>query len=311
MMKPSLLILAAGIGSRYGSLKQLDKFGPSGETLIDYSIFDALRAGFQKVTFVISNTIEDEFREVFIKRFRDKIEVHYVLQEIGDVPEGIQVTTQREKPWGTGHAVLVAAAKINEPFAVINADDFYGANSFKIIFSYLSSLDKNDKNYCLIGYKLSQTLSEHGYVSRAICDLDEEGYLKKIVERTHVLKIQEKIAYQEEGGTMIPIEGDPIVSTNLMGFTPSIFSHLEFYFERFIQEQSQNTKAEFLLPSVLNKIIGSNKARVKVLKTGENWFGVTYKEDKAIVIQKIQELVHRGIYPENLWKQEETQKNLN
>jgi UTP-glucose-1-phosphate uridylyltransferase len=300
-MKPSLLILAAGIGSRYGSLKQMDEFGPSGETLIDYSVFDAFRAGFHKVTFVISRNMENEFREIFSKRYQDKIEVHYVLQEIEDVPEGIQVSTHRIKPWGTGHAVLVVASKINEPFAVLNGDDFYGAESFKILFSYLSSLDKADKRYCLVGYKLSRTLSEHGYVSRAICELDEEGYLKSIVERTHVLKIQGKIAYQDEEGTMIPIEEDPIVSTNLMGFTPSVFSHLEFYFERFIQKHSQNAKTEFFLPDILNQIIQSHKARVKVLKTEENWFGVTYKEDKTAVTKKIQDLVHQGIYPENLW----------
>jgi dTDP-glucose pyrophosphorylase len=301
-MKPSLLILAAGIGSRYGSLKQMDKFGPSGETLIDYSIFDALKAGFQKVTFIISKNMKNEFKEIFIKRYQDKIEVHHILQEIEDVPEEIQVTTHRTKPWGTAHAVLVAASKIKEPFAVLNGDDFYGAESFKIIFSYLSSLDNADKSYCLVGYRLSKTLSEQGYVSRAICELDEEGYLKSIVERTHVLKIQGKIAYQDEEGTMIPIEEDPIVSTNLMGFTPSVFSHLEFYFERFIQEHSQNAKTEFFLPDILNKIIQTNKARVKVLKTGENWFGVTYKEDKTAATQKIQDLVHEGIYPENLWE---------
>jgi len=300
-MKPSLLILAAGIGSRYGSLKQMDEFGPSGETLIDYSVFDASRAGFHKITFVISRNMENEFREIFSKRYQDEIEVHYVLQEIEDVPEGIQVSTHRIKPWGTGHAVLVVASKINEPFAVLNGDDFYGAESFKILFSYLSSLDKADKRYCLVGYKLSRTLSEHGYVSRAICELDEEGYLKSIVERTHVLKIQGKIAYQDEEGTMIPIEEDPIVSTNLMGFTPSVFSHLEFYFERFIQKHSQNAKTEFFLPDILNQIIQSHKARVKVLKTEENWFGVTYKEDKTAVTKKIQDLVHQGIYPENLW----------
>jgi choline kinase len=301
-MKPSLLILAAGIGSRYGSLKQIDKFGPSGETLIDYSIFDALKAGFQKVTFVISKNMEKEFNEILVKRFQERIEVRYVIQDIEDVPEGIQITAQREKPWGTAHAVLAAAPKIEESFAVINADDFYGASSFKAVFSYLSSLYKDERNFCLVGYRLSKTLSEHGHVARAICDLDEEEYLKNIVERTRILKIQGKIVYQDEKGKRIPIRGDPVVSTNFMGFTPAVFSHLEFYFDRFIQEHSQDPKAEYFLPVVLNEIIRRHKARVKVLSSEENWFGVTYKEDKALVIQNIQDLINRGTYPKNLWK---------
>jgi len=301
-MKPSLLILAAGIGSRYGSLKQIDKFGPSGESLIDYSIFDAIKAGFQKATFIINKSMEKEFQEILVKRFQEKIEVHYIFQEIEDIPERIQVTARREKPWGTAQAVLLAAPRIKESFAVINADDFYGANSFKIIFSYLSSLEREDKNYCLVGFRLSKTLSEHGHVARAICELDEEGYLKSIVERTRILKIQGKIVYQDEKDDLIPIQGDPIVSTNFMGFTPSVFSHLDFYFDKFIQEHSQDPKAELYLPNVLNEIISKNKARVKVLRSGESWFGVTYKEDKAFVAQNIQGLVHRGIYPANLWK---------
>lgn len=301
-MKPSLLILAAGIGSRYGSLKQIDKFGPSGESLIDYSIFDAIKAGFQKAIFIINKSMEKEFQEILVKRFQEKIEVHYVFQEIEDVPEGIQITAQREKPWGTAQAVLMAAPKIKEPFAVINADDFYGANSFKIIFSYLSSLEKEDRNYCLVGFRLSKTLSEHGHVARAICELDDEGNLKSIVERTRILKIQGKIVYQDEKDNLIPIQGDPIVSTNFMGFTPSVFSHLDFYFDKFIQEHSQDPKAELYLPEVLNEIISKNKARVKVLSSGERWFGVTYKEDKTLVAQNIQALVHRGIYPANLWQ---------
>jgi len=301
-MKPGLLILAAGIGSRYGSLKQMDKFGPSGESLIDYSIFDALKAGFQKATFIINKSMEKEFQEILVKRFQEKIEVHYVFQEIEDVPEGIQFTPQREKPWGTAQAVLMAAPIIKESFAVINADDFYGTNSFRIIFSYLSSLEKEDKNYCLVGFRLSKTLSEHGHVARAICELDEEGYLKSIVERTRILKIEGKIVYQDEKNNLIPIQGDPIVSTNFMGFTPSVFSHLDFYFDKFIREHNQDPKAELFLPEVLNEIISRNKARVKVLSSDEQWFGVTYKEDKASVAQNIQELVHRGVYPANLWQ---------
>ncbi len=301
-MKPSLLFLAAGIGSRYGGLKQIDAFGPSGEMLIDYSIYDAIRAGFQKAIFVISKSIEKDFNEFFAKKFQDKMEMSYVLQKLEDVPEGIQVPPNREKPWGTTHAVLAAASKINEPFVVLNADDFYGRGTFQDIFSFLSSLNEGDRNtYCIVGFRLSKTLSEHGHVARAICDLDENGYLKNIVERTHVKKIDENIVYQDEEGRLIEIEGDPVVSLNMMGFTSSVFSHLQIYFEKFIREQSQNLKAELYLPNVVNDIIKCHAARVKILRTDEDWFGVTHKEDKAKVTRKIEELVEKGIYPKNLW----------
>jgi NDP-sugar pyrophosphorylase family protein len=302
-MKPSLLILAAGIGSRYGSLKQMDRFGPSGETLIDYSIFDAMRAGFRKVIFIISKIMENEFKEIFFKKYPDEIEVDYVLQRLEDVPEGVKIPPGREKPWGTTHAVLSAASKINEPFAVLNADDFYGANSFRIIFSHLSSLSKNEEEaYCIVGYRLSKTLSEHGPVARAICELDEKGYLKSIVERLKIKKIENKIFYQDEEGRLIEIKGDPMVSMNMMGFSASVFPHLKLCFEKFIQEHSQNPNAELYLPNVVNEMIKAKAAKVKILSSDEDWFGVTYKEDKAKAIKKIEELVKRGIYPRNLWK---------
>ncbi len=302
-MKPSLLILAAGIGSRYGSLKQMDRFGPSGETLIDYSIFDAMRAGFRKVIFIISKIMENEFKEIFYKKYPDEIEVDYVLQRLEDVPEGVKVPPDREKPWGTTHAVLSAASKINEPFAVLNADDFYGANSFRIIFSNLSSLKKNEEEaYCIIGYRLSKTLSEHGHVARAICELDEKGYLKSIVERLKIKKIENKIFYQNEEGRLIEIKGDPMVSMNMMGFFPSVFPHLKLCFEKFIQEHSRNPRAELYLPNVVNEMIKAKVAKVKILSSDEDWFGVTYREDKTKAIKKIEELVKRGIYPRNLWK---------
>lgn len=302
-MKPSLLILAAGIGSRYGSLKQMDRFGPSGETLIDYSIFDAMRAGFRKAIFIISKIMENEFKEIFFKKYPGEIEVDYVVQRLEDVPEGVKIPPDREKPWGTTHAVLSAASKINEPFAVLNADDFYGANSFRIIFSNLSSLKKNEEEaYCIVGYRLSKTLSEHGYVARAVCELDEKGYLKSIVERLKIKKIENKIFYQDEGGRLIEIKGDPMVSMNMMGFFPSVFPHLKLCFEKFIQEHSQNPKAELYLPNVVNEMIKTKAAKVKILSSDEDWFGVTYKEDKAKAIKKIEELVKRGIYPRNLWR---------
>jgi dTDP-glucose pyrophosphorylase len=302
-MKPSLLILAAGIGSRYGSLKQMDRFGPSGETLVDYSIFDAMRAGFRKVIFIISKIMENEFKEIFFKKYPGEIEVDYVVQRLEDVPEGVKIPPEREKPWGTTHAVLSAASKINEPFAVLNADDFYGANSFRIIFSHLSSLKKNEEEaYCIVGYRLSKTLSEHGHVARAVCELDEKGYLKSIVERLKIKKIENKIFYQDEEGRLIEIRGDPMVSMNMMGFFPSVFPHLKLCFEKFIQEHSQNPKAELYLPNVVNEMIKAKAAKVKILSSDEDWFGVTYKEDKAKAIKKIEELVKRGIYPRNLWK---------
>jgi len=302
-IKPSLLILAAGIGSRYGSLKQMDRFGPSGETLVDYSIYDAIRAGFRKAVFIICKSIEDEFNAILAKKLQGRIEVDYVLQRLEDVPAGIKIPPSREKPWGTTHAVLAAYPKIKEPFAVLNADDFYGANSFRIIFSHLISLGRGkEETYCIVGYRLSKTLSEHGHVARAICELDEEGYLRSIVERLYIKKIENKISYQDEEGRLIEIKGDPMVSMNMMGFTPSVFPHLKLYFEKFIQEHSQNLKAELYLPNVVNEIIKAKAAKVKILSTDEDWFGVTYREDKAKVIKRIGELVKKGMYPRNLWE---------
>jgi choline kinase len=302
--KPILLILAAGIGSRYGSLKQMDRFGPSGETLVDYSIFDAIRAGFRKVIFVISKIMENEFNQVFSKKLKNRIDVDYVLQKLEDVPQGIKIPSQRKKPWGTTHAVLCAASKIKEPFAVLNADDFYGANSFKVIFSHLSSLHRGkEKTYCIIGYRLSKTLSEHGHVARAICELDEKGYLKSIVERLHIKKIGDGIFFEDEGGRLIEIKGDPMVSMNMMGFSPFVLPYFKFFFEKFIQEHWQNVKAELYLPNVVNEIIKAKAAEVKILSSDEDWFGVTYKEDRAKVIKRIAELVSKGIYPRDLWKE--------
>jgi len=301
-MEPSLLVLAAGIGSRYGGLKQLDSFGPYGENIIDYSIFDAIRIGCKKVVFIIREAFESEFKEIITNKFADKIAVSFAYQELDRVPEGVTVPANREKPWGTAHAVMVAADKINEPFMVINADDYYGADSFKIGCDFLSALDERDeKNFCIVGYKLANTLSEYGSVSRAICEMDDMNYLKSLTERTKIFRKEDGIFFEDDDGTLARVHEDTIVSMNLMGFAPSFFRHLESYVEKFIRLHSQDLKKEALLPTVVNEVIHTGKARVKILPTNASWFGVTYKEDKELVRKKIRQLYHEGVYPEKLW----------
>lgn len=298
---PTLLILAAGMATRYGSLKQIDHFGPGGETIIDYSIHDAIKAGFGKVVFVIRESIEEEFKEVVINKYNDIIETDYVSQELDVLPEGFDVPEDRVKPWGTGHAVLVAASKINEPFAVINADDFYGHESFKLIADFLK--DKtNVREYGLVGYKLSNTLSAHGAVSRGICKINNEGFLKGVTEHTHIIQTQNGIVSTGENDTKTVLEGDEMVSMNLMGFTPSAFTYFETQFIEFLKTKSHiSLKSEFYLPEVVNHLVGTDKASVKVLPSPEKWFGVTFPDDKPVAIKKLKDLVAKGVYPENLW----------
>jgi dTDP-glucose pyrophosphorylase len=299
MNKPTLLVMAAGMGSRYGSLKQIDRFGPSGETIIDYSIYDAIRAGFGKVVFVIRESIEADFKEIFYGKFSDKIKIDYVLQELNRVPEGIKVPAERVKPWGTGHAVLVAADKIQEPFAVINADDYYGQQALQLMADFLSQIQKEE--HALVGYRLRNTLSEHGYVSRGICEVDGEGYLSSVTERTHIyIKPDQKIVYEEDGEE-VDLTGEEVASMNLMGFAPAAFAQFEASFKAFIKENAGELKKEFYLPTVVNEIIKTGDAKVKVLNTTDKWFGVTYQEDKLIAQQKLKELVNAGVYPEKLW----------
>lgn len=306
MKKPTLLVLAAGLGSRYGSLKQIDRFGPSGETIIDYAVYDAIRAGFGKVVFVIRQSIEEEFKEVFYGKFADKIAVDYALQELDQVPEGIRVPPNREKPWGTGHAVMVAESKIFEPFAVINADDFYGARSFQMMADFLTGMNPEQQEYGLLGYPLENTLSAHGHVSRGICEVDDRGFLKKVTERTHITMTEEKqIVYLNENKETVALTGKEIASMNLMGFAPSVFTYFRQYFEEFIRSNYQHPKSEFYLPYVVNEIVKSGQAKVKVMLTPEKWFGVTYQQDKTIAQQKLKTLVMQGIYPESLWTPEE------
>jgi len=302
-MKPTLLILAAGIGSRYGGLKQLDPLGPSGETIIDYSVYDAIRFGFGKVVFVIRENIEKEFREAYIDRLKDKIEMDYVFQEIRKVPEGISYTQDRQKPWGTGHAVLMASGKIDTPFAVINADDFYGRSSFRALADYYKTwaLDRAN-DYCMVGYDIVNTLSEHGTVSRGVCKADENYFLLEVTERTKIERTPDGIAYKDEHDLPVIIPEKTIVSMNFWGFTPSFFQYLENGFREFMNKNADNLKSEFYIPSVVNELVGTGKTTVKLLDCKEKWFGMTYREDREMVVTKIQELVDQQIYPGNLWE---------
>ncbi len=301
-MKPTLLILAAGIGSRYGGLKQLDQIGPTGETIIDYSIYDAIMAGFGKVIFIIKERIEDDFKEIFVERLKDKIAIDYVFQETWMVPEGITIPDNRSKPWGTGHAVMMADGKIDGPFAVINGDDFYGRGAFETLAAYYKDWTPARSNdYCMVGYPVDKTLSEFGAVSRGVCQSDEDFLLAEVVERTQIERIGTGIVYKNEKGQDVNIEGNTIVSMNFWGFTPSFFGYLNRGFETFIEQNSGNLKAEFYIPSVVNELIKTKTAAVRLLQCDEKWFGMTYKEDRESVVKSIRQLVKTGVYPENLW----------
>lgn len=301
-MKPTLLVLAAGMGSRYGGLKQLDEIGPSGETIMDYSIYDAKRAGFGKVVFVIRKSLEKDFKEKIFSKYENFIEIDYVFQELDNLPEGHSVPAGREKPWGTAHAVLVAEPKINEPFAVINADDFYGPDSFAVVASYLQALDAdNDYTYCLLAYKLRNTLSEHGTVSRGICELDKNNYLEKVVEHTKIYKKGNDTLSEMPDGEIVGLSEDAPTSMNLMAFTPSAFKYFKHYFSEFFDKNKNNLKAEFYLPSLLTNIIKSGQGKVMVLPSNEKWFGITYKEDREFVVKNIKAKVDNGEYPQKLF----------
>lgn len=305
MSKPTLLVLAAGMASRYGSLKQMDGVGPAGEAIIDYSIFDAVRAGFGKVVFVIRSTFADSFKAAFpASRFGGKIEVDFVYQELDKLPEGFSVPAERSKPWGTNHAIMMGADVINEPFAVINADDFYGYDAFRTMATYLNSLTTEDRGkYCMVGYKLANTLSEFGTVSRGECIVDEQGYLKGMTERLGVKRqASGKVTY-EEGGEYVEIDADSTVSMNMFGFTPDYFGHSERLFVDFLRkpETMANLKSEYYIANVVNNLLESGEATMKVLTCDAQWFGVTYKEDKPDVEAKIRSLIRAGEYPAKLW----------
>ena len=301
-MKPTLVILAAGIGSRYGSLKQMDGVGPSGETIIDYSIYDALKAGFGRAVFVIRRDIESEFQEVFVDRLRGKARIECVFQELGDLPPGFEVPAGRKKPWGTAHAVLMAAPKVREPFAVINADDFYGRGAFLAMAGFLRETPPDADNYAVVGYGLGSTLSEHGSVARGVCDVDDSGYLKGIVERTSVERTAAGIVSKDAEGRVIPLPEDTVVSMNFWGFTPSYFDHTRREFESFLRARLEDPKAEMFIPLVVNALLTAGLAKVRVLPTDQKWFGVTYREDKPRVMAELRKLVEAGVYPASLWR---------
>ncbi len=299
-MKPTLMILAAGMGSRYGGMKQLDTFGPNGECIMDYSVYDAIRAGFGKVLFVIRRSFEDEFRRTIVKKLENNVDIALAYQEMDHLPEGYSCPAGREKPWGTGHAIWVAAHQVREPFVVINADDFYGREAFRVMAEYLSVTDPETKGqYAMCGYRLANTLSDHGHVSRGVCKVSQDGMLEGVREITAIEKnAQGQISGNDEG---VPLKPDDMVSMNFWGFTPDIFAYLEEKMRRFLSSNLQDHKAEFFIPFVVDELIHEGRARVKVLPSNARWFGVTYQADKESARKRIRELVDTGVYPERLF----------
>lgn len=299
-MKPTLLILAAGMASRYGSMKQIDGFGPNNETIIDYSIYDAIKAGFGKVVFIIKEEFLKDFKEIFEAKLNGKIETDYVFQNFDIKQFGVDIDIERSKPWGTAHAILSGRTAINEPFCVINADDFYGLDAYQKMVKFLTT-EVSDSNYSMIGYEIGKTLSEYGSVSRGVCQVDENGVLLEVVERTKVLKNGDAIVF-EEGDTQYPLTPDTRVSMNFWGFTPAVFQITEQLFRDFAIQNKDNPKSEFFIPLVAEYLVKSRIADFQVIPTDSQWFGVTYKEDKPIVQASIDQLIKDGAYPENLWK---------
>lgn len=299
-MKPTLFVLAAGMGSRYGGLKQIDGLGPNGETIMDYSVFDALRAGFGKIVFVIREDFAEDFKRVVLAKYEGKVACEICFQSIDKVPAGYSYTPERKKPWGTNHAVLMGKELIHEPFAVINADDFYGKESFAVLADFLREVaDKHDE-YCMVGYRVANTLSDHGSVSRGVCETNAEGHLTNVVERTSIERKDGQIFFTD-GGVDYPLADNTPVSMNMWGFTPEYFTYVEDAFKTFLQEHGQELKSEFYIPTLVNDLIVSGKATCKVLDTTAKWFGVTYSEDRQMVVDKIAALHNEGVYPSPLF----------
>lgn len=299
-MKPTLFILAAGMGSRYGGLKQLDGLGPNGETIMDYSVFDALRAGFGKIVFVIRKDFEADFREKVLSKYEGVIPCEVCFQAIDKVPAGCTYNPERAKPWGTNHAVLMGKDLIHEPFAVINADDFYGKESFQVLADYLCSIEGTKGQYCMVGYRVCNTLSENGAVSRGVCATDENGLLTDVVERTKIEDKNGQIVFTE-GEIDTPLEPNTPVSMNMWGFTPEYFQYSEEAFKDFLAEHGQELKSEFYIPTLVNILIRKGEATCRVLDTPSKWFGVTYAEDRPQVVMKINQLIAKGEYPAKLF----------
>lgn len=300
-MKPTLLVMAAGLGSRYGGIKQIAPVGPGGEAILEYSVYDALRAGFGKVVFVIRKELEKDFNEVFGNKFRNRVDIEYVFQELNKIPEGFTIPLERVKPWGTGHAVLMAKDVIKTPFAAINADDYYGIDAFKNMAEYLKKQDFADSNFAMVGYLLGKTMSEHGSVSRGICSVDKHRMLLNVTEFTKICYTVNGIEDVTDETTQVLLNKDDVVSMNFWGFTPVFFGQLEKLFRDFLSQNINNIKSEFYIPFVVDTLIKKNAANVKVLNSDDEWFGITYPEDKPLVQQKLKELTDKGIYPESLW----------
>ena len=303
MTDPTLVVMAAGIGSRYGGLKQIDSVGLNGEIIIDYSVFDALRAGFGRVVFIIRQDMETAFRDKIGRAVEKRVDTAYVFQKL-DLPAGFTVPAERKKPWGTGHAVLACKDAVHTPFAVINADDFYGATAFQALAQYLGQARDRDGiyDYGMAGYALGNTLSEHGHVARGVCEVTPDGFLVDVRERTHIERLADGIQYTENGADWVRLPPESSVSLNTWGFTLSIFQELETRFILFLQKNAAHlTRAEFFLPEVVGDLVREGKARVKVLPTQEKWYGVTYQEDRPPVQAAIREMIRQGIYPEKLW----------
>ena len=303
-MKPTLLLLAAGMGSRYGGLKQLDGLGPNGETIMDYSIYDAIQAGFGKIVFVIRRDFEEQFREQVLSKYEGHIPAELVFQSLDALPEGFSVPEGREKPWGTNHAVLMAKDVIKEPFCVINCDDFYNRDAFKVIGKFLSELPKGSKNkYARVGFRVGNTLSENGTVARGICSKDDKGNLTTVVERTEIMRVNGPVCYKDENGEWVAVEDNTPVSMNMWGFTPDYFEHSEEYFKEFLADPKNisNLKAEFFIPLMVNKLINEKTSTVQVLDTTSKWFGVTYAADRQDTVDRIQKLIDEGVYPSKLF----------
>lgn len=303
-MKPTLLLLAAGMGSRYGGLKQLDGLGPNGETIMDYSIYDAIKAGFGKIVFVIRKDFEDDFRQKVLSKYEGHIPAEVCFQAMDKLPEGFTVPEGRQKPWGTNHAVMMAKGLINEPFCVINCDDFYNRDAYMVMGKFLSELPEGSKNrYSMVGFRVGNTLSENGTVARGICSKNNEGHLTEVVERTEIMRVDGKVCYKDEEGKWVAVEDNTPVSMNMWGFTPDYFEYSDEYFKEFLSDakKMENLKAEFFIPLVVNNLIHAGTATVKVLDTTSKWFGVTYAADRQATVDRIKKLIDEGVYPNRLF----------
>ncbi len=304
-LKPTLVILAAGMGSRYGGLKQIDPIDDKGHKIIDFSIYDAMRAGFGKVVFIIKKENEQDFRSCIGDAVSRKMQVEYVFQDLYDVPAGFSIPEGRVKPWGTAHAVLACKDTVKEPFAVINADDYYGVGAYQSLYEYLTAIrDQEKMPFCMVGYELQNTLTEHGSVARGCCQMDAAGYLETIAERTKIIKTEDGAAYSEDdGATYHPLPGNMLVSMNMWGFVPEIFQELQTSMDRFFASEVEKNplKSECYIPMEVGRMIQEGKATVKVLSSKDRWFGVTYKEDKPFVVESIRQLKEQGVYPNILW----------